>query len=379
MAMRTRKSRKRRSRHAVGAPPGTLETDPNGLKPALHLMAYGPDSFEETASPDLKTVEGLRGKWPVLWLNVNGLGDAEMLTRLGRLFDIHRLALEDLLTINQRAKIEEYDQKLFVVMRMLEAGETVHTEQLSIFLGEGFVVTFQERPGDCLDPIRKRIREGLGRVRTMQADYLVYCIIDAIIDAYFPYLDEFSERIETLEDDALYRPAPEIAARIHEAKRDLLALRRAMSPMREALSLLVHGSSGHFTETTRLYLRDCYDHCIMLLELMESYRELVGSLLEVYLSSMSNRLNEIMKVLTLISTVFIPLTFLTGLYGMNFDYGASFWNMPELHMRYGYPAFLVVILAIGVFQLVMFWRRGWFGTIRGKPLPPPPERDKDAP
>ena len=377
MASGTKGPRKRRLRHVVGAPPGTIKSDPNGLKPALHLIAYGPDDFQEIPEPDLGAIPALKKKWPVLWLNVDGLGDANVLMAIGHTFDIHRLALEDVLTINQRAKIEDYDKRLFVVMRMLEPGGPVNTEQLSLFVGDGFVVTFQEHPGDCLDPVRKRIREGLGRVRTMAADYLAYSIIDAVVDAYFPYLDDFSEKLEALEDDALYRPTPEIAARIHEAKRDLLALRRAMAPMREGLSLLVHGRTVHISETTRLYLRDCYDHCIMLLEMMESHRELTGSLLDVYLSSMSNRMNEIMKMLTLISTIFIPLSFLTGLYGMNFDRQASPYNMPELHARYGYPVFLGVVLTIGVLQLVLYWKRGWFSGIRGKPVAPPSERDRD--
>ncbi len=377
MALGTKGPRKRRLKHVVGAPPGTIKADPNGRKPALHLIAYGPDDFREFSEPDLGAIPALKKKWPVLWLNVDGLGDADVLTAIGRTFDIHGLALEDVLTMNQRAKIEDYDKRLFVVMRMLEPDHTVNTEQLSLFVGDGFVVTFQEHPGDCLDPVRKRIRDGLGRVRTMAADYLAYSIIDAVVDAYFPYLDDFSEKLETLEDDALYRPTPEIAARIHEAKRDLLVLRRAMAPMREGLSVLVQGRTGHISETTRLHLRDCYDHSIMLLEMMESYRELTGSLLDVYLSSMSNRMNEIMKMLTLISTIFIPLSFLTGLYGMNFDHQASPWNMPELHMRYGYPIFLGVVLAIGVIQLVLYWRRGWFGGVRGRPVAPPSERDRD--
>jgi magnesium transporter len=369
MALRIPKPRKRRPDHMVGAPPGTVKTPAHSQKPVLRLLAYGPDEFQEIESPDLNSMDELQKKWPVLWLNVDGLGDEAVLTKLGHLFDIHRLALEDVITVNQRAKIEDYDTRLFVVTRMLEPNEEAKTEQLSIFLGEGFVVTFQEHPGDCLDLIRKRIREGLGRVRKMGADYLAYCIIDAVVDAYFPYLDEFSETIETLEEDALYHPSPEIAARIHEAKRNLLVLRRAMSPMREALSMLLQGTGGHMTEATRVYLRDCYDHCIMLLEMIESYRELVGSLLDVYLSSMSNRMNEIMKVLTLIATIFIPLSFLTGVYGMNFDPESSPWNMPELRMRYGYPVFLAAVVCIGVFQLVLFWRRGWLGGTPGKASP----------
>jgi len=379
MALRIPRPRKRRPDHMVGAPPGTLKTHPNSVKPVLGLIAYGPDDYTEIRNPDLDLIPDLQKKWPVLWLNVDGLGDEELLKKLGQLFDIHRLALEDVLTMNQRAKIEDYENRLFMVTRMLEPNEEAGTEQLSIFLGEGFVVTFQEHAGDCLDSIRKRIREGLGRVRRMGADYLAYSIIDAVVDGYFPYLDEFSEKIELLEEDALYHPTPEITGRIHKAKRNLLVLRRAMSPMREALSMLLQGTSGQMTETTRVYLRDCYDHCIMLLEMIESYRELVGSLLDVYLSSMSNRMNEIMKVLTVIATIFIPLSFLTGLYGMNFNYEVSRWNMPELHMRYGYPVFLVIVVGVAVFQLLLFWRHGWLGSAAGKTPSTKSDSENSAP
>ena len=366
MTSKGSRHRKRRPKYRVGEPPGTLTTYPNGLAPSLHLIAYGPEGYKEIEQPNLDNVADLRKQWPVVWLNVDGLGDADTLTKLGRVFDIHRLALEDLITMHQRAKTEDYGNRLFVVVRMLESGETAQTEQLSIFLGEGFVVTFQEHSGDCLDPLRKRIREGLGRVRTMGPDYLAYCIIDTVVDAYFPYLDEVSDKLDALEDDALSRPGPEIATRIHEAKRNLLVLRRAMAPMREALSMLLQAGSSHMTETTRVYLRDCYDHSIMLLEMIESYRELVGSLLDVYLSSVSNRMNEIMKVLTLIATIFIPLSFLTGIYGMNFDPEASSWNMPELQMRYGYPVFLGIAGGVAAFQLFMFWKRGWLSSSPAK-------------
>ncbi len=377
MELGGRGPRKGRSSHETDAAPNNATTAPNGPKHHLQLIAYGPAGCYESSDPDFEAIPALKQQWPVLWLHVAGLDDAALLAAIGRTFDIHRLALEDVLAMNQRAKIEDYDKRLFVVMRMLEPGPTVRTGQLSIFMGDGFVVTFQEYPGGCLDRVRKRIREGLGPTRSLAADYLVYSIIDAAVDAYFPYLDDFSEKLGALEDDALYRPTPEIAARIHEAKRDLLALRRAVAPMREGLGALVQGGTGQFTDTTRLHLRDCYDHCIMLLEMMESYRELTGSLLDVYLSSMGNRMNEIMKMLTLISTIFIPLSFLTGLYGMNFDHRVSPWNMPELHTRYGYPVFLGVVLAIGIFQLLLYWKRGWFGGVRGKPVAPPEERDRD--
>ena len=363
---RKSKSMKRRSRKTPGAPPGTLIVDPNAAKPVVTLLAYSQEGFHEEVLADLTGVKEYLHKWPVTWINVDGLGDLNLIETLGDMFNIHKLALEDILHLSQRPKVEEYDESLFIVLRMLEPSLPVKTEQLSMFLGKGFILTFQEHMGDCLDPVRKRIRDGRGRIRTMNSDYLAYCLIDAVVDAYFPLLDEFSEQIETLEIDVMSRPTQETVATIHKYKRNLLAIRRIMMPLREAVSRLLRNEHAIITETTILYLRDCYDHIVNILDTVDSYRELIGGLLDVYLSSVSNRMNEIMKVLTIIATIFIPLSFVVGLYGMNFDGSVSPWNMPELRWYFGYPVILLVLGGIVSVQLFFFWKNGWIFNKKNK-------------
>jgi len=270
-------------------------------------------------------------------------------------------SLEDVVNLGQRPKVEEYDSHLFVVARMIEDDRSTRTEQLSIFLGERVVLTFQEHPGDCLDCVRKRIREGRGRIRTMGADYLMYCLLDAVVDAYFPHLDEINDRLEALEDEVMASPGSRTVAAIHQAKRDLVAIRHATAPLREAINTLLREADPRITENTRLYLRDCYDHVIRVAEAVDTHREVAGGLLDVYLSSVSNRMNDVMKVLTVIATMFIPLTFLAGIYGMNFDPEASPWNMPELRWYWGYPAFIVITVLIAILELAFFWYKGWLG------------------
>jgi len=344
-----------------GAPPGTLVVHPQAERPTIQLLAYNGADCVEAAIDDVAAIREHLGKWPVVWVNVDGLGDVEVIEQLGDLFGLHRLALEDVLSLNQRPKLEEYEGRLFLVARMIEPGLPVRTEQISMFLGEGFVLTFQEHPGDCLDIVRKRLREARGRIRTMGADYLAYCLLDAVVDAYFPHLDELSDVIETMETEVVEDPTPETVSRIHQLKRDLLTVRRIMGSLREAINALIREDEGPVTDATRLYLRDCYDHAVRILDLVETYRELAGGLLDVYLSSVSNRMNEVMKVLTVIATMFIPLTFLAGIYGMNFNGDVSRWNMPELRWYWGYPAFIVAIVVLAVVELFWFWRKGWLG------------------
>jgi magnesium transporter len=314
------------------------------------------------------------GKWPAVWVNVDGLGDTSVISQLGELFDVHRLALEDVVNVHQRAKVEPYDDHLFVIAHMIQAGEHLGTEQVSFFIGENYLLTFQERAGDCFDMVRQRIRAGRGRIRHAGASYLAYALLDALIDAYFPVLEVYGERIEALESELLTEPDAEMAGRIHAIKRDLLVLRRAIWPHREAIKTLLRDDSPFITDETRIYLRDCYDHVIQLLDLVETYRELASGLLDIYLSSLSNRMNEVMKVLTIFAAIFIPLTFIAGLYGMNFE------RMPELRWSWGYPMALMVMAALTVSLLVFFRRKGWIGRGRKTPSgdaqggPPPPER-----
>lgn len=306
-------------------------------------------------------VGALLGRWPVLWLNVDGLGDAETIAEIGRLFDLHPLALEDVLNVHQRPKDESYGTYHFVVAQMVMANDGLESEQISLFFGTHFVLTFQQRAGDCFDPVRERIRKSQGRVRGNGADYLAYALLDAIVDAYFPVLEELGERMEALEDRVVAEPERRVIGEIHAAKRDLLTLRRAVWPLRDALNSLLRDTSL-LSEETRLYLRDGYDHAVRILDVVETDREIASGLLDVYLSSVSNRMNEVMKVLTIIATVFIPLSFIAGVYGMNFNPDVSPWNMPELNWRYGYPFAVGAMAAVGIGLLVYCWRKGWFRT-----------------
>jgi magnesium transporter len=262
------------------------------------------------------------------------------------------------------------------VLRMLTAAERLEAEQLSLFLGDRFVVTFQEgKPGDSLEPVRKRLRESAGKLRTLGADYLAYALIDAVIDGYFPVLEEYGERLETLEDEILDKPGAGTIARLHGIKRDLLEVRRAVWPLREALAALDRDPGELVTAETRVFLRDCYDHVVRVMDLVETYRELCADLMDVYLSSVSNRLNEVMRVLTVFSAIFIPLTFIAGVYGMNFHTDASPWNMPELAWKWGYPFCLGLMLATAGGLLVFFARKGWLRSFT-RPSPKDPPRSE---
>ena len=280
---------------------------------------------------------------------------------VGEAFGLHRLALEDVLNVHQRPKIESYADHLFVVARMAEWCGHLETEQLGLFIGEDFVVTFQERPGDDFGPVRERLRGARGLLRKSGPDYLAYALLDAIVDRYFPVLEGYGERIEELEDEVLETPHPEDLRAVHAIRRDLLTLRRAVWPLRDALASLQREPHPLIAKETRLYLGDLYDHTVQVIDFVETHREITASLVEMHLASISNRLNEVMRVLTIIATIFIPLTFVVGVYGMNFDPDSSPWNMPELRWRYGYPAVLVAMLAIVAGLLGWFRWRGWIG------------------
>jgi magnesium transporter len=350
-----RKERERRREWHLppGLSPGTLIPDPDAPRPQIRVIAYGPDGITDRNLQDPEEVRSFVGRWPVTWINVDGLGDAAVIQKLGEIFELHRLALEDVINVHQRAKAESYGQYFFIVGRMAELKQRLEIDQLSLFLGRNYVLTFQEVPGDCFDSVRDRIRKGSGRLRVAGPDYLAYALLDAFIDHYCPLLEAYGERLEALEDDVVERPDANLMPQIHEVRRDLLAIRRAVWPLRDALSTLVREESPFITAETRIYLRDCYDHVIQVMDLLENYRDLASSLVEVYLTSVSNRMNEVMKVLTIIGTIFIPLTFLAGVYGMNFHY------FPELNKPWGYPAFWSICVVLAVSMLIVFRRRGW--------------------
>lgn len=360
-ASRRRPIDRRRRRAPPGASPGTLVADPSAIGTVIRFVGYGPDGFEDHGVPDLDKLETMIGKWPVTWINVDGLANLDLIRRLGDMFGLHGLALEDVVNVHQRPKVEDYEDHIFIVTRMMHGEEAPLTEQVSMFLNERMVLTFQERPGDCFDPVRDRIRKRRGQIRSRGADYLAYALLDAVIDGYFPVLERYGERLEALENSVMAEPSRDQVLRVHDMKRDLLSLRRAIWPQREMINALTRASTAFVSEQTQVYIRDCYDHTVQLMDVVETYREVASGLLDIYLSSVGTKMNEIMKVLTIIATIFIPLSFIAGLYGMNFDPKASPWNMPELAWYWGYPVALALMLVVALGLLAYFRHKGWLG------------------
>jgi magnesium transporter len=348
-----------RRRTPPGTAPGTVAVDPQAARPIVRVITYGVDEFEEKEVEDLDSLGELVGRSPVTWVDVQGLGDAQTITRLGEIFQLHPLALEDAVNTHQRPKVDDYGQFLFIVLRMIVPGQRLDTEQVSLFLGPNFVLTFQERPGDCLDPVRKRLRQAKGRVRSGGADYLAYALLDAVVDAYFPAMEQYGECLDRLDAEISAQPGPDVVVRVHQMRNDLLMLRRAIWPLRDDIGTLVREPNPLVSEETRVYLRDCYDHTVQIIDLVETSREMCSDLRDYYLSMVNNRMSEVMKVLTIIATIFIPLSFIAGVYGMNFDPDVSGWNMPELRWSFGYLFALGLMAAVVAGQLFYFWRRGW--------------------
>lgn len=356
--------RKHRKRTPAGSPPGTMVADPASSPTTICIFGYGGEKFIERHVADFQELVSAIGDFETVWINIDGLADISLIQEIGNRYGLHSLALEDVVNVHQRPKVEEFDAHLFIVTRMLPDFKSGETEQVSMFLGKNYLLTFQERPGDVFEPVRQRIRKQRGQIREMGPDYLAYALLDAVIDGYFPVLERRGEDIERMEDEVIASPHEKQVSLIHEMKRDLLELRRAVWPQREMLNALMRQEGPLIQQRTKIYLRDCYDHTIQLIDIIETYREICSSLVEIYLSSLSNRMNEIMKVLTIMATIFIPLSFIAGLYGMNFDPKASPWNMPELGWRYGYPFALGLMVATAGGLLLSFWRRGWIGSGR---------------
>lgn len=349
--------RPRLARVKPGTPPGTLVAAGAPTPARVSVLAYNREGATERR--DVGIDDALVTTAPpggVTWINVDGLGDTTVLARLGERFGLHPLALEDVLDIGQRPKVERYDKHLFVVMRTMRIAEgDVVEEQVSLFFGPGWLVTVQERPdGDCFGAVREAIRQGRGRVRDAGADYLAYLLIDAVVDAYFPVVEHFGERIQALESAAIDDASPSVLVQMQRLRHQLLGLRRAVWPMREEIAALQREESHLVTPETRLFMRDVYDHAVQALEIVESLRETAVSVMEVYLSAQNQRLNEVMKVLTVIATIFIPLTTIASIYGMNFK------HMPELEWRYGYAWALGLMLASALGMIAYFRRRGWW-------------------
>lgn len=353
---------RRQPRPPVGSAPGTIRPAEGALRPQISFFQYSHDHVDERVVESPADLAAPMAQTGVLWVNVVGIGDPAILSELGERFGLHPLALADVAHVDQRAKAETYDEHLFLVMRMVRGASGEAHEQLSLFVRNGCVITFQERAGDCFDLVRERLRNPKGRIRQRGADYLAYALIDAVIDAYFAPLESLADRLDELEEAVLKEPSVALVHKLHVIKRDLLLLRRAVWPLREAINLLLRDDAHEvISSEVRPYLRDCYDHTIQVMDLLETYRELAASQMELYVSTISQRTNEIMKVLTMFASIFIPLTFIVGIYGMNFDPDYSPWNMPEIRWTYGYPLILLFMAAVTLSILWFFKRRGWMG------------------
>ncbi len=350
--------------HRPGTAPGTLEyrTQPGEPpRPPARLTLYrfdaeGVDEQVDVAVADCKP-SGKPGE--ATWLHVQGAPSPELMASLGLAFDLHPLAMEDVMGRGQRSKFEAYENQYFVVLNKpgRDAEGALHSRQASFFLGADYVISFDETDGDTFAPIRARL-QSKRMFRERGADYLFYSLLDVVIDEGFPLLEDFGERMDTLEEAVLESPTRELRNQIHYMKQELVELRRAWWPQRDVINTLLRDGEHMINENTRLYLRDTYDHCARIIDLVEMYREMASSLLDTYLSSVSQRMNDVMKVLTVFATIFLPLTFITGLYGMNFD-TASPWNMPELHWRFGYFYALGVMAVAVLGMLAYFHRKRW--------------------
>jgi magnesium transporter len=345
-------ARDRKLTKKIGVPPGTLiYTGDRREDFEVTVIDYNVDKYKELKVKNIEECFPFKDSPTVTWINIIGLHRIDVIEKIGGYYNLHPLVLEDVLNVDQRPKIEDLEEYAFVVLKMLTYDDgSLETEQVSIILGKGFVFTFQERKGDVFEPIRERIRNDKGFIRKKGADYLFYALMDVIVDNYFIILEKIGEEIEDLEDKVISNPSPEAAQKIHRLKRDLIDLRKSKWPLREILNNL---SKDELLKGTSIYFRDVYDHAIQVIDTIETYRDMTSGLLDVYLSSVSNRMNEVMKVLTIIATIFIPLTFIAGVYGMNFKY------MPELEWRFGYLSVLGVMLCVVIGMMIYFRRKKW--------------------
>lgn len=342
----------------VAQPPGTLIHIGEKMTDitSVNEIAFDMDNVYENEIKNLDDYSIQEGFKGVTWINVNGIHDTTVIEKIGNRFNIHNLVLEDILNTSQRPKIEDFNDYIFLVLKMLsydKERKEVDTEQVSFIIGQDYLISFQEREGDVFQPVRERIKYGRGKIRKMKADYLVYSLVDAIVDNYFYIMEAIGGDIEDIEAQLLENPNPETIHQIQRLRKELIFLRKAVWPLREVLNTLLRGESKLIQKTTIIFLRDVYDHTIQIIETTETYREMVAGLHELYLSSISHRMNEIMKVLTIIATIFIPLTFITGIYGMNFEF------MPELKWKFGYFLSLIIMGCIGLVMFIYFKRKKW--------------------
>ena len=342
----------------VGLPPGTpvYVGEKKLEKIKISVMDYDETQILEKEIRSVEEALPLKDKPTVTWINIAGIHQVEVIEKIGKNFDLHPLIVEDIVNTDQRIKMEDFGSYIFVVLKMFlydEKKNEIKADQVSLILGSNFLISFQEEESDIFNSIRERIKNGKGRIRKLGTDYLAYSLLDAIVDHYFLILEKLGERIEELEDELVTRPEPKILEEVHRLRREMIFLRKSVWPLREIIACLERGETPLIQESTNIYFRDIYDHTIQVMDAVETYRDMLAGMLETYLSSISNRLNEVMKVLTIIATIFIPLTFIAGVYGMNFKF------MPELGWRWGYFIFWAIIVSVAVFMIFYFKRRKW--------------------
>jgi magnesium transporter len=351
-----------------GARPGTLAIPASSPPPTIHLYQYSRDELAERTLAAVEDLAGCLRPDRTTWIDVRGLGDEAVLRRIGAIFSLHPLALEDAVNVPQRAKSEPYAAHHLVIARMPvpQEGGGIDVPQVALFIGRDHLLTFQERSFGFFDPVRERLRAGTGPMRGAGPDYLAYALLDTLVDRHYPIVETLARELEDIEDEVIEDPAPDTLARIHRNRRQLVVLRRVGRPQREAVRELLAQPSPFVGDEVRLYLRDTHDHIAQVMELVDSSHEMSVGLMEIYLSNVSHRTNEVMKVLTLMASVFIPLTFVAGIYGMNFEF------MPELRSRWAYPLVLAVMLGLAAGMVAYFRHRGWIGRVRGRRRAPPP-------
>jgi magnesium transporter len=341
-----------------GLSPGTLVHvgEKRVDKVKITVIDYDTENFYEKEVGSVEECFRFRETSTVTWINIDGIHDASVIEKLGTHFGLHPLILEDIMNTSQRPKLEDLGDSMYLVLKMIEfvsGCADISIEQMSVVFGKNFVLSFQERPGDTFDPVRERIRQGKGRIRKMGPDYLAYALLDSIVDDYFVVLERLGEQVEDLEDELISNPKRETLNRIHGLKREMIFLRKSVWPLREVIARIERAESPLIKKATGIFLRDVYDHTIQVIDNIETFRDMLSGMLDMYLSSVSNRMNEVMKFLTIIGTIFIPLTFLAGVYGMNFRF------MPELEWRYGYFVLWGIMIAVGVSLLLYFRKKKW--------------------
>jgi len=348
---------KKRSKKA-GFPPGTIVHIGNkrAEKTKITIVDYNEEQFQEKEAKSIKECFPYKDKPTVTWINIDGVHEVKIIEELGENYNFHPLILEDIVDTDQRPKIKDFGDYIFIILKMHyydKENNEIKIEQVSLIFGKNYVISFQEREGDVFDSIRERIRNNIGRIRKARSDYLIYALMDAIIDNYFTILEKLGEETEDLEVKVIKNPVPANLQIIYRLKSELIFLRKSVWPLREVISILEKGESALIDKSTNIYLRDIYGHTIQVMDTVETLRDVISGTLEVYLSSVSNRMNEIMKVLTIIATIFIPLTFIVGIYGMNFQY------MPELKWVWSYPVVLLGMLIVGIIMVFYFRRKKW--------------------